>query len=275
MKLYILHIIINTSSITTIIMTDVETRRKHLYYLMNIELNYDALHDSRNPKTNPLTLIEIYSTCVRPLGISLVLPCSRSHWMNSPCCPKCGYGDRKTVLYTMNDGSTHLLCGDCAYNPYDGLPESPEWNEILKNRSGVISPLAQAIIIFRKGTKNMKNGKLDAIINMTKVVLDSLISLQKSMNQHDFIVFVANILDFVEDTGDSLQKQKRAGLICLAIFTALTPENMKLLRECLAFYHHSPMEMFLFTIYYNVFIKTEDKESTESEWTTIVKTNKH
>ena len=34
-------------------MTDVETRRKHLYYLMNIELNYDALHDSRNPKTNP------------------------------------------------------------------------------------------------------------------------------------------------------------------------------------------------------------------------------
>jgi hypothetical protein len=238
-------------------MTDSATRRDYLDYLMNIELDYDALHDSRNPKTDPHMLIEIYSKCVHPLVISMVLPLSRSHWMNSPYCPKCsGYSDYIQVMYTMNNGSMHLLCGECAYNLYDDLPESPEWNEILKNRSGVISPLAQAIIIFRKGTKNMKNGKLDAIINMTKVILDSLTSLQKSMNQHDFIVFVANMLGFVLDTGNSLQKQKRAGLICLAIFTALTPENMKLLRECLAFYLHSPMEMFLFTIYYNIFIKT-------------------
>jgi hypothetical protein len=185
-------------------------------------------------------------------------------------------GRRRTVLYEMSDLSTHLLCDGCIYyNDYyeDGLPKSPEWTDILKNPSSV-SPLAQAIIIFRKGTKNIKNNELDSIINMTKVVFDSLISLQKSMNQYDFIVFVANIVYFVADKSLQLQKQKRGALIYLAIFTALTPENLKLLRECLVLYHHSAMEMFLFTIYYNVFIKTEDKECTESEWTTVVKTKK-
>lgn len=256
-------------------MTDLETPCKHLNYLMIMEEDYDALHDSRNPKTDPHMLIEIYFTHVHPLDISLVLPLSHSHWMNEPDCPKCG-NLRNRVLYGMSDLSTHLLCDGCIYydNYYEeGLPKSPEWTDILKNPSNV-SPLAQAIIIFRKGLKDMKNGKLDAIINMTKVVLDSLISLQKSMNQHDFIVFVANIVYFIAQTHRhlQLQKQKRGGLIYLAIFTALTPENMKLLRDCLILYHHPRMEMFLFTIYYNIFIKTEDKESTESEWTTVVKT---
>lgn len=254
-------------------MTDSTKRWDDSYYLMCLELKWEILN-TMNPKTNPSKLIEIYSTRVHPLVISMVLPLSRSHWMNTPYCPKCGGYSGGKVQYFMDDSTTHLLCGECAYDQFDCLPESPKWNEILRNRSGIISPLAQAIIIFRKGTTNIKNGKLDAIINMTKVVLESLISLQKSMNQHDFIVFVANMLDFVQDTGDSLPKQKRAGLICLAIFTALTPENMKLLRECIARYRYSPMEMFLFTIYYNVFIKTEDKESTESEWTTVVKTKK-
>ena len=256
-----------------------KTRRKYFCYLMAMESDYDALHDPKNPETDPHMLIEIYSTCIHPLDISLVLPSSHSHWMNSPDCPKSPHmGRRRTVLYEMSDLSTHLLCDGCIYyNDYyeDGLPKSPEWTDILKNPSSV-SPLAQAIIIFRKGTKNIKNNELDSIINMTKVVLDSLISLQKSMNQHDFIVFVANIVYFVAQTHKSFQlrKQKRGGLIYLAIFTALTPENLKLLRECLVLYHHSAMEMFLFTIYYNVFIKTEDKECTESEWTTVVKTKK-
>ena len=259
-------------------MTDFKTRRKHFYYLMAMELDYDALHDPKNPETDPHMLIEIYSTCIHPLDISLVLPLSHSHWMNSPDCPKSPHmGRRKTVLYEMSDLSTHLLCDGCIYyNDYyeEGLPKSPEWTDILKNPSNA-SPLAQAIIIFRKGTKkNAPFNKFDAIINMTKVVFDSLISLQKSMNQHDFIVFVANIVYFVADKSLQLQKQKRGALIYLAIFTALTPENLKLLRECLVLYHHSAMEMFLFTIYYNVFINTEDKECTESEWTTVVKTKK-
>jgi hypothetical protein len=259
-------------------MTDSATRHKQLHYLIAEVVNYDALHVPINPETDPHMLIEIYSTYVHPLDLLLVLPCSYSHWMNAPYCPKCGYNERTKVQYTMNDNSTHLLCGDCIYK-YGSLPESPKWteiwNEILINRSSVISPLAQAIIIFRTEKTLDKSDKLDEIINMTKVVLESLISLQKSMNQHDFIVFVANIVYFVAKTQISLPKQKRAGLICLAIFTALTPENLKLLRECLAFYHHSPMEMFLFTIYYNVFIKSEDDKSTESEWTTVVKSKKH
>ena len=201
---------------------------------------------------NYLKIINCYDKYINSIQSSKPFVCviSSTNWTNPPRCSKCGR--RNTVQHTMGNGHIICLCRECCYDSRD---EISHWCEDRKKSLDLSLAINQTLYVFEKSAKTEKE-----FVDTVKNLREEILRLQNEMEISTFIEWLRYFVLYLSYFHVSLLQNNRTSLFYLAIYDALTAENLELLRERMNQCVHPAIESVLFEIYYNLFVKTESGE---------------